>query len=71
MNRLSLRNNRLKSKTAGKLPIILEEFIDYRRFIAGPTLNNSKKKEGDFFWKLSLNVVEDVAKVEILFIIIF
>ena len=26
MNRLSLRNNRLKFKTAGKLPIILEEF---------------------------------------------
>ena len=29
MNRLSLRNNRLKFKTAGKLPIILEEFIEY------------------------------------------
>ena len=29
MNRLSLRNIRLKSKTAGKLPIILEEFIEY------------------------------------------
>ena len=29
----------------------------YRRFIASPTLNNSKKKV-DFFWKLSLNVVE-------------
>ena len=28
-NRLSLRNNRLKFKTAGKLPIILEEFIEY------------------------------------------
>ena len=26
MNRLSLRNNRLKLETAGKLPIILEEF---------------------------------------------
>ena len=29
MNRLSLRNNRLKLKTAEKLPIILEEFIEY------------------------------------------
>ena len=29
MNQLSLRNNRLKFKTAGKLPIILEEFIEY------------------------------------------
>ena len=57
----------------------------YRRFIAGPTLNNSKKEVGIFFgnchlmllklfgdflvifWKLSLNVVENVAKVETLF----
>ena len=29
MHRLSLRNNRLKFKTAGKLPIILEESIEY------------------------------------------
>ena len=29
MNRLSLRNNRLNFKTAGKLPIVLEEFIEY------------------------------------------
>ena len=29
MNRLSLRNNRLKFKTAGKLPIILENFIKH------------------------------------------
>ena len=29
MNRLSLRNNRLKFKTAGKLLISLEEFIEY------------------------------------------
>ena len=29
MNRLSLRNNRLKFKTAGKLPIILEESVEY------------------------------------------
>ena len=28
-DRLSLRNNRLKFKTAGKLPVILEEFIAY------------------------------------------
>ena len=29
MNRLSLRNKWLKFKTAGKLPIILEEFMEY------------------------------------------
>ena len=29
MNRLSLKNNRLKMKTAEKLPLILEEFIEY------------------------------------------
>ena len=29
MNRLNLRNNRLKFKTAGELLIILEEFIEY------------------------------------------
>ena len=29
MNRLSLRNNRYKFKTSGKLPIILEEMIEY------------------------------------------
>jgi hypothetical protein len=29
MNRLSLRNNWLKFKTAGKLPNILEKFIAY------------------------------------------
>ena len=29
MNRLSLKNNRLQFKIAGKLPIILEEFIEY------------------------------------------
>ena len=29
----------------------------YRRFIVGPTLNNSEK-EVEFFWKLSLDVVE-------------
>jgi hypothetical protein len=29
MNRLSLRNNRLKFKTSGKLPTILEEYIIY------------------------------------------
>ena len=30
----------------------------YRRFIAGPTLNNSQKKEVEIYWKLSLDVVE-------------
>jgi hypothetical protein len=29
MNRLSLRNNRLKLETAGELPIVLEEPIEY------------------------------------------
>ena len=29
MNRLSFKNNRLKLKIAWKLPIILEEFIEY------------------------------------------
>jgi hypothetical protein len=29
MNQLSLRNNRLKSRTAGKSPIISEEFDEY------------------------------------------
>ena len=29
MNQLSLRNNRLKFKSAGKSPVIIEEFIEY------------------------------------------
>ena len=29
MNRLSLRNNRFEFKSAEKLPIILEELIEY------------------------------------------
>ena len=49
---------------------ILSLFKCYRRFIAGPTLNNSKKEEVDFFWKLSLNVVENVAKVEFFFFLV-
>ena len=36
--------------------------MKYGRFVADPTLNNSKK-EVDFFWILSLNVVGNVAKV--------
>ena len=39
MNLLSLRNNRLKFKTTGKLPIMLEEFIEYTQF-------NKRKFEG-------------------------
>ena len=35
MNRLSLRNNRPKFKTARKLPIILEESIEYIQFNKG------------------------------------
>jgi hypothetical protein len=35
MNQLSLKNNRLKFKSARKLPIILEEYIEYTRFIPG------------------------------------
>ena len=38
----------------------------YRRFLAGPTLNNFLKKVG-IFWKLSLNVVGNVAKVDFFF----
>jgi hypothetical protein len=39
MKRLSLRNNQLKFKTAGKSPTILEEFIGmYRNTIAGSPL---------------------------------
>ena len=33
--KLSLRNNRFKFKTAGKLPVILEEFIEYTQFNEG------------------------------------
>ena len=29
MNRLSVRNNRLRLKTTGKLPIVLDESIEY------------------------------------------
>ena len=29
MNQLTLRNNRLKFKTSRKLPIILEEYMEY------------------------------------------
>ena len=65
------------------------KWLAYRRFIAGPTLNNSKKTKSnffgnyhsmllkflnfflDFFWKLSLNVVENVEKVKFLFIFFF
>ena len=39
----------------------------YRRFIAEPTLNNSKKNSW-FFGKLSLIVVENVAKVDFSFL---
>ena len=35
MNRLSLRNNRLKFETAGKLPIIVEEYVEYPQFNKG------------------------------------
>ena len=37
MNRLSWRNNRLKLKTLGQLPIILEEFIEYTPHLAKKT----------------------------------
>ena len=39
MNRLSLRKNRLKFKTAGGLPIALEEFMEY-------TSNKYRETEG-------------------------
>ena len=35
MNQLSLRDNQLKFKTAGKLPVILEEFMEYTRLNKG------------------------------------
>ena len=34
-NRMSLRNNRLKFMTAGKLPVILEGSIEYTHFNKG------------------------------------
>ena len=63
----------IKSMEVGELG----KHIEYHRFIAGPTLNNSKKKKLNFFgnyhlmllnffgffWNLSLYVVENVAKV--------
>ena len=39
MNRLSLRNNRLRFKTSGELPITLEELMEY-------TSNQYRKTEG-------------------------
>jgi len=40
MNRLSLRNNRLKFKIAGKLPVILKElFIEYAKINKGKPEN--------------------------------
>ena len=35
MNQLSLRNNGLKLETTGKLPIFLEESIEYTQFDKG------------------------------------
>jgi len=35
MDRLGLKNNQLKFKTAGKSPIVLEEFIKYTPFHKG------------------------------------
>ena len=47
MNWLSLRNNRLKFKTAGKLPIILEEFIEeYNQFSKGKPNDVNMKPVG-------------------------
>ena len=40
MNRLSLRNNQLKFKTLGELPINLEEFMKYI-----PHINIEKPKD--------------------------
>ena len=37
MKRLSPRNNRLKFKTAGKLPIVIEESIEYTQYSKGKT----------------------------------
>ena len=48
----------------------IRNLFGYRRFIAGPTLKKSKK-EVEIFWSLSLNVVENVAKVEIFVFLFF
>jgi len=39
MNQLSLKNNQLKVKTTGKLPIVLEECIEYTPIL----LRNTKE----------------------------
>ena len=43
MNCLSLRNNRLKFRASGKLPIILEEFIEYTPILIKKNQNMSTK----------------------------
>ena len=46
MNRLTLRNNRLKFiKTAGELPIIVDEFIEYT-----PILKKENGKMSTCYW---------------------
>ena len=40
MNRLSLRNNRLKFETSGELPITLKEFVD-----SIPQMNKAKLED--------------------------
>ena len=49
MSRLSLRNNRLKVKTLGKLPIILEEFIENM-----PQINKAKTERCQHVNRLDL-----------------
>ena len=44
MNRLSSSNNRMKFKTSGNVPIILEEFIEYTSLVGGT---------GDGCWPLA------------------
>ena len=44
MSRLSLRNHRSRLETAGKLPIILEEFIEYI-----PQINKENPEDVDMY----------------------
>ena len=62
----------MHAEGSGKTSCILgiTNALEYCRFIAGPTLNFFFNKSW-FFWKLSLNVVGKVAKVEFFFSFLF
>ena len=48
MNQWSLKNNWLKFKTSGKLPIILEESVEYISL----KVNEEKPKDHKDFWPI-------------------